>query len=228
MLNINESKKSPEEKPAQDEPTKNEETNLSWEPVERYLSEKTMSGNILAIVETEKIFTQVLKKLHFPGKTVDQQVLGLKSIITNFDELLQARKIYKSLISNIGFNLEKLDVKSILTIYYKAIEDITHFYKEKKDPLKKIKLYLDVYLPYPKQTLKKIGISFILFFFVVFLLDSTSLGRALTSLLVSIAHFIFSWVLFTVLIVGGIIVIVLGSIFYFESRKKKTKLRIEE
>lgn len=219
MPNTDESKKTQEE---------SEKTSLSWEPVEQYLSEKTMSGNILAILETEKIFAKVLEKLNVPGKTTDQKASSLKSIISNFSELSQARKIHHALISNIGFNLEKLDTKSILAIYYKAIEDITRFYKEKKDPLKKLKLYLNVYFPHPKKTLKKIGVGLVLFFFTIFLLDSTNFGRALVSFLVSIAHFIFSWVLFTVLIISGVIIIVLGSIFYFESRKKKTKLRIEE
>jgi len=219
MPNTNESKKPAEEKT---------ETSLSWEPVERYLSEKTMSGNILAIIETEKIFAKVLEKLNIPGKTTDQKVLGLKSIITNFNELCQVRKIYKSLISNIGFDLEKLDTKSILAIYYKAIQDVTYFYKEKKDPLKKIKMYFDAFFPHPKKMLKKISIGLALFFFAIFLLDSTNFGRSLVSFLVSLSHFIFSWVLFTVLVIGGVIIIILGSIFYFESRKKRGKLRIEE
>jgi uncharacterized integral membrane protein len=223
MPNIDEPKKFSEEKSAE-----GEKTDLSWEPVERYLSEKTMAGNSLAIIETEKIFTKVLEKLNFPGKTTDQKVRGLKRVISNFDELLQARKIYQGLISDVGFSLEKLDVKSILTSYYKAIEDITRFYKDKKDPLKKIKIYFNVYFPRPKKTLKKAILGFILFFFTVFLLDSTNFGKAIVSFFVSIAHFIFSWVLFTVLIIGGVIIIVLGSIFYFESRKKKGKLRIEE
>lgn len=206
-----------------------EKEKLSWEKVEQHIQEGTSSGNAMALVETEKIFAQVLKKLKFPGKTTDQRTEALKSVITDFNELTQARKIYKSLIGKIDFELENLDIKKILAAYYRAISDISKFHKEKRNFLTNIKLYLNAYFPKPKKTFKKLGIGLVIFFFIIFLLDSTSFGRSFVSGLVALSHFIFSWVLFTVILIVGVIIIILGSIFYFESRKKKkAKLRIED
>jgi hypothetical protein len=215
--------------PLENEKNNKEEEDFSWERVEKYLAEKTNSGNALAIIETEKIFQKVLEKLNCPGKTIDQKVQSLKSIISNYDELTRVRKIYQNLLTNTGFALEKLDVKKILAIYYMAIEDITKYHTEKQGIIKKTKLYLNTYLPAPKKLLKNIGIGAIIFFFIIFLLDSTDFGRSLVGSLIVISHFIFSWVLFTVLLVGGIIIIIIGSFFYFESRKKKkSTLSVED
>lgn len=207
------------------------EDNLSWENVEKFLHEKTTSGNALAIIETEKIFSKVLEKLKFPGKTIDQKFSNLNPVISNFKELSRVREIYKNLISNTtsDYSLENLDIKKILTIYYKAIEDVTEFHKSKNKLSKKIKIYFNYYKNLITKNLKKIGLGIIIFFFLVFLLDSTDTGQSLVSFLVSLSHFIFSWVLFTVLLVGGIVIIIIGSFFYFDSRKKKkAQLRVEE
>lgn len=205
-----------------DNNTKNQkEENLTWNRVEKYLSENTESGNALAIIETEKIFQKVIDKLNFPGKSVDQKILSLKAVITNYNEFIRVRKIYQNLLTETDFSLEKIDVKKILSIYYRAIEDITKYHTENKSIIKKLKIYFNTYIPSPKSLIKNIGLSIIAFFFVIFVLDSTDFGHSLVGSLITISHFIFSWVLFTVLLVGGIIIIIIGSFFYLESRKKK-------
>ncbi len=208
--------------------TKKEER-LSWENVEKCLAENSTSGNALAIIETEKIFSKVLDKSNFPGKDTNQKILSLKSIISNYNELFRVRKIYAKLIESTspGFDLENLDIRKILAIYYKAIEDINNFNQE-GTLFKKIRMYLSSYYLSFKNNIKNIGIGTLMFFFIIFILDSTKIGNNIVTLFVAISHFIFSWVLFTILLIGGIIIIIVGSLFYFESRKKKKQLRIED
>ena len=203
---------------------------LSWEGVEKCLSENSISGNALAIIETEKIFSKVLDKSNFPGKDVNQKILSLKSVISNHNELLRVRKIYTKLVESTspGFDLENLDIRKILAIYYKAIEDINDFNQTGGSLFKKIRIYLSVFYSSMKGNIKKIGIGTLIFFFIIFILDSTKIGNNITALFVAISQFIFSWVLFTVLLIGGIIIIIVGSVFYFESRKKKKQLRVED
>lgn len=208
---------------------KSQEEKLSWENVEKCLSENSTSGNAMAIIETEKIFSKVLARSKFPGKDVNQKILNLKTVISNYKELLRVRKIYNKLVESTspGFDLENLDIRKILAIYYKAIEDINEF-NQSSSFFKKIKIQLSNIYTYTKSNIKKIGITTLVFFFVIFLLDSTNIGNSIANLFITIAHFIFSWLLFTVLLVGGIIIIVVGSIFYFENRKKKKQLRVED
>ena len=209
--------------------TKNEER-LSWGNVEKCLAENSTSGNALAIIETEKIFSKILNKSDFPGKDINQKILNLKSIISNHKELLRVRKIYTKLIESTspGFDLENLDIRKILAIYYKAIENINNFNQAEGNLLKKIKIRLNYFYFLLKSNLKKVSIGTLIFFFLIFILDSTKIGNNIVTLFTAISHFIFSWILFTVLLIGGIIIIIVGSIFYFESRKKKKQLRIED
>lgn len=206
------------------------EEKLSWKNVEKCLSENSISGNALAIIETEKIFGKVLDKSNFPGRDINQKILSLKSIISNHNELLRVRKIYTKLIESTspGFDLENLDIRKILAIYYKAIEDINDFNQTGGSLYKKIRVRLSILYSSLKSNIKMIGLGTLLFFFIIFILDSTKIGNNITALFVAISHFIFSWVLFTVLLIGGIIIIIVGSVFYFESRKKKKQLRVED
>jgi len=199
----------------------NKPSSPSWETVERFLSEKTNSGNLMALVETEKIFEQVLEKLDFPGKTADEKAEGLKFIIKNFNELKIARKNYHQIISQPNFSLTPEEIEKLLTYYYKAIEQIALWQEKKQNILIKIKIKAATYLTNPKESLKKAAIFTIAFFFIIFLLDSTKVGRWFVGILVKISHFIFSWLLFAVLLIIGIIIIALGVIIYLDSRKKE-------
>lgn len=218
------------QEPIKKETKSSQEEKLSWESVEKCLAENSISGNALAIIETEKIFNKVLDKSNFPGKDINQRIISLGSVISNHNELLRVRKIYTRLIESTspGFDLENLDIRKILAIYYKAIEDINKFNQEGGNLFKKISMYINVYFSHLKDNIKTISIGTITFFFIIFILDSTKIGNNIATLFVAISHFIFSWILFTVLLVAGIIITVVGSIFYFESRKKKKQLRVED
>lgn len=207
----------------------NEQSILSWESVEKYLQEKTPAGFIMAIIETEKIFSHILDKLNYPGKNTDEKIENIKQIFSNYKELKLARQTYQKIISEPRIEIRPNETKNILSAYYQAIRDLTRAQRKKKNFIEKAIMRLKQFFPQPQKTLKKIGFALIIFFFTVFLLDSTELGRSLVKTTVSIAHFIFSWVLLTVLLTAGVIIIILGSLFYFESRKrKKQKIRIEE
>ncbi|MEW6407347.1 MAG: hypothetical protein AB1465_01520 [Patescibacteria group bacterium] len=201
---------------------------LSWQTVEKYLSEKTKSGNILALIETEKIFKKVLEKLNFPGKTISQKIKGLKFVLSDYENFLSAQKIYQRIISDLNFEPEQTKIEEILTYYYKAIEEIVNFQKEKQNIILMLKIKSTVYLPsQPRSFLKKFILISVIFFFIIFVLDNTQIGRALVNLLVKISHFIFSWILFAVLLLFGLAIIIIGALFYFENRKKTKITKIE-
>jgi hypothetical protein len=206
---------------------KKELKSLTWDQVEDYVNEKSKGGAAMAVIETEKIFGEVLKKLNFPGKNTDQRVDGAKNIFSNYQALKLARSVYKKLAFEVGTEIEIPDVREILSAYHRAIRDLTKAQEKKLSPKEKVLMFIRHYAPEPKKTLKKVGVGLILFFFIIFVLDSTSIGKSLVSALVKISHFIFSWVLFTVLLIIGIVIIIIGGILYFESRKRKTKLRVE-
>ncbi len=203
------------------------EKTLSWDQVEDYVNEKDNGGAAMAVIETEKIFSEVLKKLKLPGKDTDQKVKSAKNLFSNYQSLSLSRSVYKKIVFEVGAEIEVADLKEILTSYHEAIRDLTKAQEKKFTSKERFLMFIKHYIPNPAKTGRNIAIGIIVFFFTIFLLDSTSFGQVMVSSLVKTAHFIFSWVLFTVLLVIGIIIIIIGGILYFESRKKKRRLRLE-
>lgn len=201
-----------------------EETPLSWDTVDSYIQEGGLGGSAMALIETEKILGEVLKRLGFPGKNTDQRIESARSILSNFNDLSLAREACKKLISDVGARVSPSDAKEILPQYYQAIKDLIRLKEYNIPLLERIKAYFRRHIPQPKKFYKRLGLSLLIFFFVIFVLDSTQIGHKLVSTLIKISHFIFSWVLFAVLLLIGVAIIVVGSLFFFESRKKrKTK-----
>ena len=203
-------------------------SSLNWDRVENYVNEKNKGGAAMAVIETEKIFYEVLKKRNFPGKTTDQRVRTAQHVFGDYQALQLARDVYKKLALEVNAEIEISDLKEILSSYHNAIRDLTKAEENELTPKDKIIMFLRHYIPAPRQTLKRAGIGIVVFFFIIFILDSTAVGRSLVSALVKTSHFIFSWVLFTLLLVIGIVIIVVGGVLYFESRKKRGRVKVEK
>ena len=209
--------------------TPSQEKELSWAKVEEYLNEGTKSGGAMALIETEKIFSAILNKLNFPGKNTDVKVKSIQKIFSNYPKLKLAREIHHKILNESGAEISPEEAKEVLQSYYQAIRDLTESQKKPLGFFGRLWLRIRGAFPNPKIALRNLGVGLLVFFFIVFALDSTSTGRALVRGVTSVSHFIFSWVLFTVLLVIGVGIIVVGSLFFFESRKKKkAKIKVEE
>jgi hypothetical protein len=203
------------------------EKTLSWDQVEDSVTEKDTGGAAMAVIETEKIFSAVLKKLKLPGKDTDQRINSAKKLISNMQSLTLARSVHKKIATEVGAEIEVSDLQEILTAYHEAIRDLTKAQEKKFTTKERFIMFFRHYIPNPTKTLRNALIGLVTFFFIVFVLDSTSIGQAVVSAFTATASFIFSWVLFTVLLIIGVVIIIIGGILYFESRRKKKRFRAE-
>ena len=201
---------------------------LNWEKVEAYVNEKDKGGTAMAVIETEKIFDEVLKRRNFPGKTTDQRIHNARGTFSDFEALQLARDVYKKLALEIDAEISVTDIKEVLSAYHQAIKDLTKIEEKELKTLDKVILFVRHYINAPRKLLKRAALSVVLFFFIIFILDNTSAGRSVVAVLVKVAHFIFSWVLLTLLLILGVVIIIVGAVLYFESRKKRSKLKIEK
>ncbi len=204
---------------------------LTWQTVEKYLTEKNSGGSAMALIETEKILTRVFNKLKYPGKNNDQNILLAKKIITRHQDLEIARDTVKKIIQEPSKIIAFEETEKLLEAYYQTIRDLTKNQKQARSFSTRLKSYFLWLKRLPKLSWKQLLFNFILFLLVVWFLNRTSLGRFLVDLAVTLANFVFSWFLLTALLVISILVIVIGSIFFFESRKKKeqkNKVRVED
>lgn len=197
------------------------QSTLSWQKVEEYLAQKNQAGNLMAFIETEKVFAQVLDKLKFPGRNIDAKVEGLKYVISNFEGLKIARQNYKKIITQPDFTITPQEIEKLMEFYYKAIEEIAAWQNKKHDIFTKLKIRLAVTLPQPRESVKRFIIGFVAIFFIIFVLDSTKTGHIFIGFLARISHFIFSWLLFGLLLIIGLIIITVGIIMYLDSRKNQ-------
>lgn len=209
------------------ETSDSKEKTLSWDQVEDYVNEKDKGGAAMAVIETEKIFSEVLKKLKLPGKDTDQRINSAKKLISNMQSLTLARSVYRKIATEVGAEIEVSDLQEILTAYHEAIRDLTKAQEKKFTAKERFIMFLRHYVPNPTKTLRNALIGLVVFFFIVFVLDSTNIGQAIVSAFTATANFIFSWVLFTVLLIIGVVIIIIGGILYFESRRKKKRFRAE-
>ncbi len=190
-----------------------------WSRVERYLSEKTSSGLFMALIEAEKLLNLALSEKKFPGKDLETKISFAKERFSDIKALHKARKIKQDILEKIDFNLTSLDIEEALASYKQAIIDIT------QDPKKlgltdRLILYTDYYFPYKLGSFKRFFLYFFLFFLSVWFLAHSSWGSALVKFFVFLADIIFSWALAVILVVLGLIITIIGSILYFEKRKR--------
>lgn len=191
----------------------------SWQNIEKYLKEKTASGNMMALLEAEKLFKQTMADFDLPGDDIERQIKALNFVFTGISELEKTRSLSRKIISKANFSISSVETIRNLEIYYQAIEDLESFKKKKLTGLKKLRLYSKTFLPAPKILFRKFILIFFIFFLLIFLLDSTSFGRMLVDFFVTLSHVIFSWVLFVVLLIAGIAILVIGTIYYVQRKR---------
>lgn len=203
------------------EKSKKQNSSLSWATVEHYLSEKTDGSSAMALIETEKILGDVLLKLKYQGKNNEIRLSAAKPIIGNFEELQTAREVTRKLKEERDAQISDKEAKKALEIYFESIRFLTRSRHLKNSLFAKISIFVRKKANFFKKIFRNSIITFFLFFFIVFLLDSTKIGKKTVEILVNISHFLFSWILFTFLLLFGILIIIVSTFFYFEKKRKK-------
>lgn len=192
--------------------------NLDWSSVERALEEGTFSGYKMAVVETEKIFHQVLEAKKIPGKTPTSQIQFAKKFLGLPNKLNNARAIYQKILSQPHFSIDRDETKDTIAAYYQAIIDLEENLTKHLGWQDRISLRAKHLLDKTPSQLKKIGIAIAIFAFGTLFLAKTSPGRLTASVLTNIADFIIFRV-FAGLTVIALIVLIIFGVMYFKRRK---------
>ncbi len=196
---------------------KNRNTN-PWQKIDEYLKENTEAGFMTAIIEANKVFEEALLSKNLPGKNIKEKLLNIKEIFDDFEKVRKARNTFLKIIKRIGYTPSPEKTKEVLTTYYQATLDLKEIKPRKFTTLK------NFFKKRSKINLKKIlkrGVIFIIaFFLVVLFLADTSAGNRITEITVNVTHFFFKRIVPLILIIIALFIIVLGTLFYLESRKK--------
>ena len=98
--------------------------NLNWAPVEKALSEGTFSGYKIAIIETHKLFNELLK-----NKNIDDEKF-MPLLVRLPKQIEYTQNMYKKIICESGFEISREDTKEIIGGYWQIMEAL-----EKLKPL---------------------------------------------------------------------------------------------
>ena len=192
-----------------------------WNRVDRNLSEGNYSGYKMAIIETEKILLMALKDENFPGKNTDEKIDNAKIILQNPEKLKYSRSMYKRIIQEPGFDVSEDDTREILTGYYNSIANIIETQEKDISRTERLGLFLQRHFGNFPNKMKKILLFVTLSFLLIFILTDTSTGIAITQAITDFTRFLFYTVLFSVLKLAIVVVVLIGLLYFWQSRKNK-------
>ncbi len=200
---------------------------INWSIVKESLEEGTISGYKIAVIEAGKILENLLRQKGYPGKTIHDRILNARDYFHNLEGLLRAEKIRQNLVNNLEYQLTSIQVEDAINAYHQAVIDLTGNEKASLNPLQKMKLSLKYYIPSKKKFFALVLGGIFIFLLAVLILADTGFGRSFIQGVVGMTHFIFSWIMIIILIVVGMGIIVVASLFYFEKRNT-SRTRIDE
>lgn len=193
--------------------------NLDWTSVERALEDGTFSGYKMAVIETEKIFRQILEDKKIPGTTCEKQIEYAKNLINLPQRLKNVRATYQKIIQQPHFEINRDETKDVIAVYYQAITDLAESQRSRLSLADRLSLRTKRIIDKTPKQIKRIAIILVLFSFLTLFLGRSSPGKKIAGILVNIANFM----VFRVFLALGIIslaVLIIFGVLYFRQRRK--------
>lgn len=202
---------------------------IDWSSVEKALEQDGHIGRKMAIIETDKIFGKLLEKKNFPGDTIEKKIQNIQTIFTNLDKLNYARAIHDKIISELNYEVSIDETKELISAYYQAIVDITQLSSGKFNVFTRVKFKIINLLRFKLiRQLRNVILLLVIFFVLVVLLSDTQIGMLLALKIVGIARFVVYKLLFYLGIATGAGIILLGLVYWWEVKRSKSEIVIEE
>lgn len=159
-------------------PKSNIKSQTRWAGVENALGEGTFSGYMMGVLETEKIFREILREKRIPGLNFKAQIKYVRQYFSQPEKLEQARETYFKIVENLNPTVNQQETKDAIAGYWQAIKDI-------EEALSQISLKQKIgfRLKYFYQRFFRISkdyiVNIIFFLLLILFLYETNLGRNL-------------------------------------------------
>jgi hypothetical protein len=194
---------------------------IDWSVIKTYQEEGTISGLLMALLESDKLLNFMLSDMGYPGPSIYHKIKSAKERFTNLPGLMKALEIKERVFSRYEEKVTAREVELAIKEYKQAIIDLSSNSDVAPPSLwERIKAYIDYnYVSQPKN-LKNLIIYFLLFFIIIFVLDNTHLGQTIIHGLASyLARFI-SLIVVIALAILALFIAVVGFIVFLERRKE--------
>ena len=96
-----------------------------WESVLANLGREDENSYKLAVIEADKIFDDILKKIGYQGEDMGERLKQLTPAQTaNLDEVWQAHKLRNQIVHEPDSKLTRAQAQRAVEIYQRALEDL--------------------------------------------------------------------------------------------------------
>lgn len=192
---------------------------LNWSAVERALGEGTFSGYKIGVLETEKLFEELLEQKQIPGRNAERKLKYIARFLSLPDKLDYSRNIYERVVHEPHFEISREETKQVIMGYWQAMLDIEEAVQTltlKEKIMMRLKYYASVVL----KNLKIFGLIILGIAILIWFLGETNAGRQTSQVIVNLNHFfIFKFLFWLLIFIGGLVVI--GIILYLINMKKR-------
>jgi len=192
---------------------------LNWSAVEKALAEGTFSGYKIGILETEKLFSQMLKEKKIPGQDTEGKIKYISHFLSLPDKLDYSRNICERVIHEPHFEISREETKQIVSGYWQAMLDIEEAV-ESLGIWDKMNLQLKYFFGVILKNTRYFIAGILMASALVWFLAETTFGKKTAFIIAEFNHFfIFKFLLWTVIAIFSLVM--LGGILYFITKKKK-------
>lgn len=101
------------------------ETDEKWQAVLDKLDKNNESDYKLAIIEADKIFDDLLKRLGYIGDDMGERLKQISSVqLANIDDVWQAHKARNRIAHEPGFKIKRSEAEQVVKIYQRAMKNL--------------------------------------------------------------------------------------------------------
>ncbi len=196
---------------------KNLRDKTRWAGVENALAEGTYSGYMFGVIETRKIFAQLLKEKGIPGLTVGKKIKHIRQYLSLPEKLEFSQEVYHKIIENLNPVITREETKDAIAGYWQAIKDIEETIPQLSSG-QKISLWSKFYLGKVFKLSRRFFISLAIFILAVLFFYDTQTGQQLALAVGKGTHILIFKIVPWIIGVGlGIV----GLVFFWSVLKKK-------
>jgi len=204
-------------------------SNIDWSSVEKALEQGGALGYKMAVIETEKIFNKVIEEKNIPGDTIDKKIQNIQSVFSNAEKLHYARAIHDKIVSESNFEISEQETQRLISAYYQAIIDITQMRRGALNIFTRIKFKtINLFRYKIVRWIRNIAIALLLFFTIVVVLHDTLVGQKITGIVVEFSQFmVYKFLAYTGIAIVSILVLI-GIVYWWEQKRNRNEITIEE
>jgi len=96
-----------------------------WQSVLDKMEKGDEANYKLAVIEADKIFDNLLKRIGYQGDDMGERLKQITSAqLANIDEIWHAHKVRNRLVHEENFQLKEYEAKRVIEIYKRALDDL--------------------------------------------------------------------------------------------------------